>query len=158
DRRRVEVQTTLVDARLRGVIVEDPMQAIEDATGKLPIEQITQRSLMLSDGFRHSDLAPSDSTRLATRAISTIVAAAALVVSGPFLALIALAIVIDSPGSVFFVQERVGVGARPFRLLKFRTMHDRGPHASEWVRDNANRITRVGRLLRRFRLDEWPQF
>ncbi len=90
------VEEPLLDARLRGVTVEDPIRTLERATGKLPIEQVSPRSLILSDGFRHSDLAPSDSTLLASRAISAAVALFALVVFSPAFALIAPAIVLDS--------------------------------------------------------------
>jgi lipopolysaccharide/colanic/teichoic acid biosynthesis glycosyltransferase len=58
---------------------------------------------------------------------------------------------------VFFVQPRAGRHGRPFGLLKFRTMHPTDDAPSEWVLDNIHRITRVGRYLRRFRLDELPQ-
>jgi lipopolysaccharide/colanic/teichoic acid biosynthesis glycosyltransferase len=59
---------------------------------------------------------------------------------------------------VFFVQERVGRGGKPFGLIKFRSMRQADARVSEWARDNESRITRVGKLLRRFRLDELPQF
>jgi len=73
------------------------------------------------------------------------------------MALIALAIKLDSRGPVFFVQQRAGRYRLPFNLIKFRTMRPvTGPH-SEWARDSSDRITRCGRWLRRFRLDELPQ-
>ena len=56
-----------------------------------------------------------------------------------------------------FVQARAGKDGRAFQLLKFRTMHPSDRRTSEWVQDNSDRITRVGRSLRRFRLDELPQ-
>jgi lipopolysaccharide/colanic/teichoic acid biosynthesis glycosyltransferase len=59
---------------------------------------------------------------------------------------------------VFFVHQRVGLGGRPFRLLKFRSMRPMSSRTSEWVRDNGDRITRVGKWLRKTRLDELPQF
>jgi lipopolysaccharide/colanic/teichoic acid biosynthesis glycosyltransferase len=71
--------------------------------------------------------------------------------------LIALAIKLDSPGPMFFVQERAGQGGRHFRLFKFRTMRPADGATSEWVRDNGDRITRVGNWLREYRLDELPQ-
>jgi lipopolysaccharide/colanic/teichoic acid biosynthesis glycosyltransferase len=156
DRRKSVVEEPLIDARMRGVIVEDTIRTLEQATGKLPIEQMSGRSLILSDGFRHCDLLCSGSSVL-THGVSVLVAFMGLVLLAPLLALIALAIRLDSPGTVFFRQDRLGTGGRPFPLLKFRTMHDLGARASEWVRDNGHRITRVGRWLRRFRLDELPQ-
>ena len=72
-------------------------------------------------------------------------------------AAIALLIKRDSPGPVFFVQERIGRYGQKFPLLKFRTMHPNDRRPSEWVRDNGDRITVVGRWLRKYRLDEMPQ-
>ena len=81
-----------------------------------------------------------------------------LVALSPVIGAIAIAIRLDSPGPVLFVQERVGRAGRRFLLLKFRTMYVTDAAHSEWARDNADRITRVGLWLRRFRLDELPQF
>lgn len=86
------------------------------------------------------------------------VATAGLIVCAPLLALIAIAIKLDSRGPVFFVQERVGKHARAFNLIKFCTMHPTHHTASQWVRDNNHRVTRVGKWLRKFRFDELPQF
>ncbi len=157
DRRKPIVEEPLIDARLRGVVVEDTVRTIEQATGKLPIETLTGRSLILSDGFRHSDLVPSGWTRFLTHGVSVVAAVAGIALLLPLLALIAVAIKIDSRGPVVFRQDRLGVGGRPFPLFKFRTMHHARTRRSEWVRDNGHRITRVGKWLRRFRLDELPQ-
>jgi exopolysaccharide biosynthesis polyprenyl glycosylphosphotransferase len=148
----------LLDSRVRGVPVEEGINFFERVTGKLAIEALPPTSLILSDGFRHSDFGNSDFSMAIVRAASLLCAIVGLVLMLPLLAIVALAIRLDSAGPVFFVHPRVGRGGRPFGLIKFRTMQvDNGPH-SEWVRDNAGRITRVGRWLRRFRLDELPQF
>jgi lipopolysaccharide/colanic/teichoic acid biosynthesis glycosyltransferase len=93
------------------------------------------------------------------RALSLAVAVVALVLTAPLIALIALAVRLESPGPAFFVQDRVGLHGRRFRLLKFRTMREApaGTADSVWGRDNASRVTRLGALLRRYRLDELPQ-
>jgi lipopolysaccharide/colanic/teichoic acid biosynthesis glycosyltransferase len=92
------------------------------------------------------------------RAFDAVVAALALAVLSPLFALVAVAVKLDSRGPVFFRQERVGRGGRPFRMLKFRTMvADRarlGPNVSA---DRDPRVTRVGALLRRSFVDEAPQ-
>jgi lipopolysaccharide/colanic/teichoic acid biosynthesis glycosyltransferase len=90
--------------------------------------------------------------------VSLVISLIGLMVLAPLLPLIALAIKLDSPGPVFFVQERVGRRGRPFQLLKFRTMRPAAREASAWAIDNTDRITRVGKWLRRFRIDELPQF
>jgi lipopolysaccharide/colanic/teichoic acid biosynthesis glycosyltransferase len=84
-------------------------------------------------------------------------AATALLLLSPLLLLTALAIKLDSPGPVFFRQERVGRHGVPFRIHKFRTMRAGAPGLQITVGDDP-RITRVGRLLRRTRIDELPQF
>jgi lipopolysaccharide/colanic/teichoic acid biosynthesis glycosyltransferase len=93
------------------------------------------------------------------RGLDLAFAAAGLALTAPLFGLIALAIRLDSPGPVFFVQERLGRLQTPFRCLKFRTMYDgaelrTGP---VWTTAGDPRITRVGRILRRSRLDELPQ-
>jgi len=104
------------------------------------------------------------------RVVDVVGAAAGLVVTAPLLAIVALAVKLDSPGAVLFRQERIGQGGRRFRIFKFRTMiegaEDRRPELQEIsiYRDarlfkvqNDPRITRLGRVLRRTSLDEAPQ-
>ena len=94
----------------------------------------------------------------AKRAMDIVVSAAALCVLWPVLALIALAIVVDDPGPVFYRQVRVGRGGRTFRIFKFRTMvvdADRKGLSITVGRDS--RITRVGAFLRKTKLDELAQ-
>jgi exopolysaccharide biosynthesis polyprenyl glycosylphosphotransferase len=148
----------LLDARMRGVAVEEGASFLERLTGKLAIEALTPTSLILSDGFRHSDFVNADVSMVFVRLVSLLCALAALVLLLPVLAAIGLAIRLDSPGPILFIQRRVGWGGRPFGLVKFRTMHAQVGPRSEWVRDNDDRITAIGRWMRRFRLDELPQF
>ena len=143
----------LLEHRVRGIAVEDGIDAYEKVTGKLAIESLAPKSLIFGLGFRRSRL-----PRGAERVLSLAASALALTVMAPLLALIAIAIKLDSAGPVFFVQERVGLAGRRFRFLKFRTMHPAAGGTSEWARDNDDRITRVGKMLRRHRLDELPQF
>ena len=92
------------------------------------------------------------------RAVDVAVAGTGFLAISPLLALIALAIKLDSRGTVLFKQERVGLGGKPFNILKFRTMAPCSDLRSrtEWSAD-VNRITRVGMVLRRTGLDELPQ-
>ena len=92
------------------------------------------------------------------RGLDLFVAAAALMLSVPLFALIALSIRLDSPGPVFFRQERVGRGGSVFRIHKFRTMVVDAPARGPGITVGADpRVTRVGRFLRRSKLDELPQ-
>jgi lipopolysaccharide/colanic/teichoic acid biosynthesis glycosyltransferase len=92
------------------------------------------------------------------RLLDILVSAAALLACAPLLALVMLAIRLESPGSVIFRQRRVGQGGRPFDLFKLRTMVDGAEHIGAGLAINAgdSRITRVGALLRRSSLDELP--
>ena len=137
----------------RGVAVEDVTEYYERFTGKLAIEWLTPRRVMASGKFQ-----PTQFQRTFARLLSLVVALVALVMLAPLLAVIAIAIKLDSRGPVLFAHHRVGLHGRPFTLLKFRTMHDGRARRSEWEGDNRDHVTRVGTWLRRFRLDELPQF
>lgn len=152
DRRHRLPLQLLLESRVRGIIVEDAMEFYERLTGKMAIEALNPSALIHSAGFHNHGAA-----EVTSRVVSLVTAGLGLVLSGPLLAAVAIAIKIDSPGPVLFVQPRAGRNGRPFGLLKFRTMRPCEAPDSEWVRDNEHRITRLGRWLRRFRLDELPQ-
>ncbi len=103
------------------------------------------------------------------RIVSSVLAALAVLALAPVMALVALAIRLSGPGPVFFMQERIGVNRKPFRMFKFRTMihgadeqradlesHNQSGAALFKMR-NDPRITRIGRFLRRYSIDELPQ-
>jgi len=147
----------LLECGARGILVEDGLRTYEYFTGKLPIESLTPSFLIFSGAFRKSRL------QMGLRRVSSfLLAAVGLLLSVPLMAVIAAAIAIDSRGPVFFVDRRAGRGGRPFNLVKFRTMHPLPPGetvtASVWDRDDELRVTRVGRFIRKLRLDELPQF
>ena len=93
--------------------------------------------------------------RLFDVAISLLV----LVLGLPVFGLIALLVKLSSPGPVFFVQERVGLGGRTFRMIKFRTMVDKPTNepVTVWTETEEARVTRIGRFLRDYALDELPE-
>jgi exopolysaccharide biosynthesis polyprenyl glycosylphosphotransferase len=147
----------LLECGGRGILVEDGLRTYEYFTGKLPIESLTPSFLIFSGAFRKSRL------QLALRRATSLVAATlGLLLTAPLVAVIALAIALDSRGPIFFIDRRAGRGGRSFNLIKFRTMHPLPPGqsvpAAVWDRDDTSRITRVGWLIRRLRLDELPQF
>jgi Undecaprenyl-phosphate glucose phosphotransferase len=92
------------------------------------------------------------------RALDIVVSGAILVLTSPLLLLLALLVKWDSPGPAFFLQERVGMDNRPFLMIKFRTMRTDAEAQGTWTTENDPRVTRLGRMLRRYSLDELPQF
>jgi len=96
--------------------------------------------------------------RTAKRLMDIVGAACGLVLISPLMLLMALLIKLDSRGSVFYAQERMGLDARSFQVLKFRSMRqDAEAHGPGWTVENDPRATRLGRLIRHFNIDELPQ-
>jgi exopolysaccharide biosynthesis polyprenyl glycosylphosphotransferase len=143
----------LVEIRLKGIAVEDGLEFHERVTGKIMFESVSPTSFVFGARSRRTRLHVAIG-----RAISLAVSAVGLTLTAPLYPLIALAIRMDSPGPIFYLQDRVGLHGRRFRMLKFRTMRSLQVQPSAWAGDNGDRITRVGGWLRKFRLDELPQF
>jgi exopolysaccharide biosynthesis polyprenyl glycosylphosphotransferase len=144
---------SLLSCRFRGVTVEEATHVYERFTGRLAVESLNPSTLIFGDGFRVRRL-----RRAMMRALSVAAALVALLLTAPLIAIVAVAIRLESPGPAFFIQERIGLRGRRFRLMKFRTMRQETADGdSVWGRDNASRVTRLGAVLRRYRLDELPQ-
>lgn len=143
----------LVDAQVRcGIRVESAHKFYERLTGKLALEALTPSDVQFMCEFR-----PERSSLWLGRLLSLGFALTGLMVLAPWMALIALLVKMDSRGPALFTHERCGLNGKSFKLLKFRSMRTDMPAVSEWESDNNARITRVGRWLRKFRLDELPQ-
>jgi Undecaprenyl-phosphate glucose phosphotransferase len=92
------------------------------------------------------------------RLMDVTISAVGLVLLSPFMFLLAILIKLESPGPVFYVQERMGLDARPFLMLKFRSMRqDAEANGPGWTRQNDPRRTRLGTILRKLNVDEFPQ-
>jgi sugar transferase (PEP-CTERM system associated) len=155
DRRGKMPVDDLLRCRIEGLRVEEGASILERLTGQIPIKNLRPSWLVFSQGFDESRM-----LRSLKAAGEMATAAALLVLFAPAMILTALAVKITSPGPVIYRQERVGRAGKLFQLLKFRTMRSdaeaaTGPIWSTGDRDP--RITRLGRLLRKTRLDELPQ-
>lgn len=155
DRRGLLPTRDLVKLRVQGVRIEDAHTALANLTGRVSLETVQPSWFVFSEGFRRSPL-----TLGLKRALDLVLGSAGLLISAPLMLLIAIAIRLDSRGPVIFRQRRVGLGGRCFELLKFRSMHAdaEAGRGAQWAAEDDPRITRVGRWIRRFRLDELPQF
>jgi sugar transferase (PEP-CTERM system associated) len=153
DRRGKLPVDELLAAKLRGVRVEDVTTTYERVTGKILIDDLRPSWLIFSDGFYVSRL-----TRWTKRAIDLTLSLVLAIVSAPFMALTAIAIVLESGIPVLYCQERMGEHGRTFTLFKFRSMRKDAENGRPmWARDGDDRVTRVGRIIRKTRLDELPQ-
>jgi sugar transferase (PEP-CTERM system associated) len=152
DRRGTIPVRQLLTLRLSGVRVEDATSFFEKITGKIEIEDLHPSWLILSDGFRID-------SAFVTRAASILISLALLALLLPLLLLIALAIKANSPGLVLYRQKRVGRNDAVFTCYKFRTMRADAEAGTGpvWAGEDDPRITPVGRILRKARLDEIPQ-
>jgi len=144
----------LLNQKLQGVTVEAGISFYERISGRVYIRDLRPSYLIFSDGFRSSRLAD-----FGKRAIDIVTSALGLLVASPLLLLCAIAIRLDSPGTVFFTQKRVGKAGKLFSIRKLRSMHSDAEAESGpvWTQAGDLRVTRVGKFLRRTRLDEMPQ-
>lgn len=144
----------LLECRLRGIGVEDWPTFYEKQTGKVLVTNMRPSWLIFSDGFVKTHV-----TQVVKRGLDVTLALAGLVLSLPVMAIIAVLVKLDSRGPVLFRQERVGQNGRVFVLKKFRSMRtDAESSGAVWAAKGDRRVTRVGRFIRRTRLDELPQF
>ena len=153
ERRGVLPLQEMMQCKLEGVKVVDAPTFYEMAQEKLMLEEITPGWIIFSSGFQRTAL-----SSIYKRCIDLVLSLLGLLLSAPFFPLIALTIKLDSSGPLFFKQVRVGSGERPFTLFKFRSMkQDAERDGAVWAEKNDVRVTRVGRILRDYRIDEVPQ-
>jgi sugar transferase (PEP-CTERM system associated) len=145
----------ILEARLKGIEVIEMPNIYERLTGRVPVEHIEDQWLLFSDGFQ---LLSRGYVQRVKRLIDFAVSGLLLALTAPLMALTALAIRFESPGPVFYKQERVGKGGKVFSVYKFRSMVvDAEAHGVKWAQKRDPRVTRVGRIIRMFRIDELPQ-
>ncbi|MFN0316615.1 MAG: TIGR03013 family XrtA/PEP-CTERM system glycosyltransferase [Burkholderiales bacterium] len=144
----------LLDCKLAGVRVLDLSGYFERALGQVRLESLRASWLIYGEGFRQGTV-----RRVAKRVFDVIAAMLLLGVFWPLMLLSAILIALESGFPVFYRQERVGQGGRLFRLVKLRSMRSDAEYdgTPRWAASHDERATRVGRALRRFRIDELPQ-
>jgi len=154
ERRNHLPMDALLRLRLGGTRIEHGSSLHEKLTGRIPIDAVRPSGLVFSEVFQTS-VRPIRYRR----AIGAAGATLGLMVLSPLMAMIAIAIKLDSPGPVFYGQERVGLEGTIFEMLKFRSMRADAEQATGpvWAGRHDPRITRVGGVLRKLRLDELPQ-
>ena len=143
----------LLPWKANGIPVVDFNTFLEHETGRVDLAWTEPDWLLYSDGFRFGHL-----DHALKRLLDLGISSCLLLITLPALLIVACVIVLDDFGPVFYRQQRVSQGGRPFRIVKFRTMRvDAEKNGAQWASENDPRVTRVGRFLRRTRIDEIPQ-
>ena len=153
DRRGSTPLATLLQYKMRGIVIEQGVSFYERVTGKILVQRVDPSWLIFSEGFSISRW------KGVVKRLGDIVFALILfVLSLPIMLLTALLIKLESPGPLFYIQERVGRQGNNFSLIKFRSMClDAERDGAIWARENDSRVTRCGAFIRKVRIDELPQ-
>jgi sugar transferase (PEP-CTERM system associated) len=156
DRRRGFPARDLLECRLAGIEIIELLTLLERETGRVRIDALNPSWMIFGDGFRR------DMFRLLSSRVLDLTASVVIVIlAAPLMLLTALAIKLEDGwrAPIFYRQERVGLGGRTFELLKFRSMRTDAEKAGQaiWAAKNDARVTRVGNIIRKLRIDELPQ-
>lgn len=143
----------LISFKFMGVEIVDGVAFYEDLTGKMPVEKVNPSWFLFSDGFHVTRL-----TERIKRVFDVSISLVGLVASLPITLISALIIKIESPGPIFYRQQRVGKGGEIFEVIKFRSMcQDAEKDGAVWAVQEDSRVTRFGAIIRKTRIDEIPQ-
>jgi sugar transferase (PEP-CTERM system associated) len=154
ERRNALPLKDLLRIKTAGVHVNDFSSFLERETGRVDLDTLNPSWLIFSDGFSSSRMVSSFAKRVFDIAASSLL----LLLTFPIILLFALLVKIDSRGPAFFRQTRVGLYGEPFELIKLRSMRtDAEKDGAKWAQANDPRVTRVGRFIRKVRIDELPQ-
>ena len=154
ERRNSLPLSDLLRIKTTGVHVNDFSSFIERETGRVDLDTVNPSWLIFSDGFSSGRAISSAFKRLFDIAASSLL----LVLSAPIIALFALLVKLDSKGPAFYRQQRVGLFGQPFDVIKLRSMRtDAEVGGAQFAQENDPRVTRLGRFIRKVRIDELPQ-
>ncbi|WP_018139488.1 MULTISPECIES: TIGR03013 family XrtA/PEP-CTERM system glycosyltransferase [unclassified Thioalkalivibrio] len=144
----------LLECKLNGIRITDLSTFFEREDRQLQLDGINTSWLVFGEGFRQHR-----ARAVVKRSFDLLASTALLVATLPVMLLTAIAIKLDSPGPVLYWQTRVGQGNTPFEICKFRSMRSdaEGDGVARWASGDDDRITRVGRVIRKLRIDELPQ-
>ena len=150
-----DIAHDLLEAKLHGAMVVDIRTFYEHVVQRLPLSQITEEWLLQTEGF---SLNTRGSLRRLKRAFDLFLSLMLLIPAAPIMLITALLIRLESPGPVIYRQDRVGLYEKEFTVYKFRSMRtDAEKNGAVWAAANDARVTRVGKFIRKVRIDELPQ-
>ncbi len=144
----------LLRIKTAGVHVNDFSSFLERETGRVDLDTVNPSWLIFSDGFSSGRAVSSAAKRIFDVTASALL----LVLTAPLIVLFALLVKLDSKGPAFFRQTRVGLFGQPFDVVKLRSMRtDAEAAGAQWATKDDPRVTRIGRFIRKVRIDELPQ-
>lgn len=144
----------LLNIKLRGIEIYDMPTFYEEVSGKIPVSHLREGWVVYAtfQGMKHNLYIP------VKRSLDIFLSLLMLILLLPFIAVIAMLIKIDSRGKVLYKQKRVGFNNNVYTIIKFRSMvSDAETNGAVWAKEDDHRITRFGRFMRKFRIDEIPQ-
>lgn len=155
ERRNSIPMSDLLRIKTTGVHVNDLSTFLERETGRVDLDTVNPSWLIFSDGFSSGQRLSAFAKRL----FDVLASALLLILTGPIIAIGALLVILDSKGPAFYKQLRVGLFGEEFYIVKLRTMRTDAEVAGKavWAEKDDPRITRLGRWLRKLRVDELPQ-
>ncbi|MDF2638438.1 MAG: sugar transferase [Novosphingobium lindaniclasticum] len=154
ERRNALPLKDLLRIKTTGVHVNEFSSFLERETGRVDLDTVNPSWLIFSDGFSSGRMVSSAAKRL----FDIVASALALCVTAPIILLFALLVKIDSRGPAFYRQERVGLFGQSFDVIKLRSMRtDAEAAGAQWAAKDDPRVTRIGRFIRKVRIDELPQ-
>jgi len=144
----------LLDCKLHGVRVVDMATHFEKTLGQIRLDSVSAGWLIFGDGFSQGWL-----RTLVKRLFDLVFALVLIVLASPIMLVAAILIVLESGGPVLYMQERVGLNGRLFNVIKFRSMRTDAEQDGQprWAAAQDDRVTRIGRIMRKLRIDELPQ-
>ena len=143
----------LIPYKFLGIEIQGGARFFEQLTGTIPVKRVSPSWLVFSEGFYVGRL-----KRMLKRMLDITMALAILLISLPVFVASALIIKFESPGGIFYRQERVGENGRTFNIIKFRSMKkDAEKNGPVWASANDDRVTKFGGFMRKSRIDELPQ-
>ena len=144
----------LLDCKLQGVKVVDMATHFEKTLGQIRLDSVSAGWLIFGDGFSQGWV-----RTVVKRLFDIIFASILIVLASPIMLISAILIVLESGGPILYMQERVGLNGRLFNVIKFRSMRTDAEIDGQprWASKQDDRVTKVGRILRKLRIDELPQ-
>jgi sugar transferase (PEP-CTERM system associated) len=154
ERRGMVPIEALMDCKLSGIPIYDFTTFMERETGRCDLNGLRPSWFIFAEGFTGGPI-----QQAVKRGLDIVLSAVLLVLTVPIIAATALAIRVESPGPIFYLQDRIGLNGHVFKIIKFRSMavDAESDGNAVWAARNDPRITAIGRIIRKFRIDELPQ-